>query len=347
MAVGGPRQRALLALLAIQRGRVMAADHLIEELWAGDPPGGAETTLRSYVSRLRATLGDTAPIRGADAGYALEIEPERVDAARFERMVRDAERDLANRNVRRAASRLRGGLALWRGRAFGEVGGDGALAAEAVRLEELRLHGVELRVAADLALGASGELVDELEALVRAHPYREAFWRHLMLALYRSERQADALGAFHRARTALDEQLGIEPGDELQALEAAILRHEVPPATPPEVLENLPAPITSFVGREAALADVARLLTTSRLVTLTGIGGVGKTRLAIEAARSAVSDFPDGIVFVDLAPLADPSLVADHVEHDARGCPTGWRARGRALGHAPSAAQFADGSRQL
>jgi predicted ATPase/DNA-binding SARP family transcriptional activator len=313
LRIGGRRQRALLALLAMQPGRAMAVDRLIDEIWAGEPPSGADVTLRTYVSRLRTTLGDTPAIRISAAGYSLDVDPDQVDLVRFERLVRDGERAAAQRHPRQAAERLREALALWQGRPFGDLGDLGALRAEAERLEELRLHALELRIEADLAHGTAGSLVDELEALVRDHPYREAFWRQLMLALYRAERQADALEAYHRARFALDEQLGLEPGAELQALEAAILRQDVPAARPPEARHNLPSPITTFVGRELEIARAARQLTTTRLLTMTGVGGVGKTRLAIETARAMTDEFADGVVFVDLAPVVDPELVVRHV----------------------------------
>jgi predicted ATPase/DNA-binding SARP family transcriptional activator len=309
LPLGGPRQQALLALLLLEPGRSISADRLIDELWAGEPPDGAETTLRSYVSRLRSGLGGDAAITGTNAGYAIDVDPDRLDARRFEAEVRAAEAHLAERKARRAAAHVREALARWRGEPYGGLADVASLRSEADRLNELRIRAKELQFEVDLALGASADLVDELEAAVRDHPYREAFWRQLMLALYRAERQADALAAYHRARAALDDQLGLEPSEQLRALEAAILRHEVPPATPPEVHHNLPAPITSFVGREAELAEVGRLLARHRLLTLSGVGGVGKTRLATEAARAALDDFADGVWFVDLAPLSDASLV--------------------------------------
>ena len=153
------------------------------------------------------------------------------------------------------------------------------------------------------------QLIDELEGLVGEYPYRERLWRQLMLALYRAERQADALAAYRRARAVLDEELGLEPGEELQRLEQAILRHEVPPARPPEERHNLPAAVSSFVGRERELADVDRLLRTCRLVTLSGVGGVGKTRLALEAASRAIGESPDGVFLVDLSALTERASV--------------------------------------
>ena len=311
--IGGPRQRAVLGLLAIQPGRALAVGRLVDELWSGEPPDGAEVTLRSYVSRLRAVLGDGARIVGSSDGYALHVPSSAVDAGTFEALVRDGEAAMRDRNPRRAAEHLRAALALWRGRPFGELGVDGTLRVQADRLEELHVHARELRIEADLALGAGAELVDELEALTASHPFHEAFWRQLMLTLYRSERQADALAAYHRARRALEEELGIDPGLALRELEAAILRQDVPAPETPAERHNLPASITSFVGRDRELADVAALFREHRLVTLSGVGGVGKTRLGIEAARAVAEEVRDGAWFVDLAPLADPTMVAAHV----------------------------------
>jgi predicted ATPase len=188
----------------------------------------------------------------------------------------------------------------------------GALATAAGRLDERRLLALEQRLEADLALGRAAELVDELEALVRQHPFRERLWHHLMLALYRAGRQADALAAYHRARRSLDEHLGIEPGEELRALERAILRQDVPEAAGADGSAPLPIPVSSFVGREDELAVLAPRLRTDRLLTLTGVGGVGKTRLAVELARRGAAAF-DAVAFVDLSPLADPALVAGEI----------------------------------
>jgi predicted ATPase len=236
-----------------------------------------------------------------------------VDALEFERLVREAGDQLKRDGARRARHLLATALASWRGRPFGEVGGQGSLGVAAERLGELHLLAIEGRVEADLALGRGAELVDELEALVREHPFRERLWRHLMLALYRAGRQADALAAYHRARAALDDELGIEPGPELRDLEAAILRQDVPEVARTTAQTNLHMPLTSFIGRRAELDEIGELVRGSRLVTLTGVGGVGKTRLATEVARAATEAFDDGVWFVDQAPLADGDLVASNV----------------------------------
>lgn len=313
LALGGARQRTLLALLLLEPGAPVAPDRLADELWHGRPPPGAATTIRSYVSRLRSVLGPGTPIATVAAGYSLGVSPELVDAKRFERLVKEGHEALSRGSVRRAADRLRSALALWRGRPFSGAGNPGALALEAERLAELRLLALEERIEAELALGSGVELVVELEALVREHPYRERLWRHLMLALYRAGRQADALAAYRQAREILNRELGLEPTEELRRLEQAILLHEVPERQPPEERRSLPASVTSFVGRATELAELESLLAEKRLVTLTGVGGVGKTRLALEAAARAAREMPDGVVFVDLAGLADPTLVPRHV----------------------------------
>lgn len=337
VALGGRRQRALLALLALDAGQVVPVDQLVDELWAGEPTDGAETTVRSYVSRLRRSLEGIADVERNDRGYVLRVAGAAVDALEFERLVREGGDWLARGAARRARERLSAGLRLWRGRPFGDVGGEGALAAAADRLEEVRLLALERRIEADLGLGRGAEVVDELEALVGEHPFRERLWQHLMLALYRAGRQADALAAYHRARAALDEQLGIEPGAELRALEAAILRQDVPDVARAPEAPTLPTTLTTFIGRASELESVGRLVSTHRLVTLTGVGGVGKTRLAIEAAREAADSFPDGVWFADLAPLADPDLVRPTVA-----AVLGIRDQARAAGAGATLAQLGD-----
>ena len=307
--LGGPRQRVLLALLLVDAPRPVPIDRLADDLWYGEPPDGASTTLRAYVSKLRAVLGADAAITSTAAGYALEVEGDTVDATRFERLAREGHEALQRGAARSAASRLHKAIELWRGHPFAGVSDEGALRMEAQRLEDLRLLAFEDRIEADLALGQDAELVDELEGLVYEYPYRERLWYQLMLALYRAERQTDALATYHRARGLLDKELGLEPGEELQRLQQAILRHEVPAVRAPEERHNLPAPVSSFVGREAELADIDRLLRTGRFLTLSGVGGVGKTRLALEAARRVLGDSPDGVVLVDLSALTEPSLV--------------------------------------
>jgi DNA-binding SARP family transcriptional activator len=298
--LGARKQRAVLALLLLEAGRVVSTDRLIEELWQGRPPPSARVTLRSYVSRLRALLRPDAEVIARAGGYALEAAPLHIDARRFEQFVREGEDALARGSARTAAERLRSGLALWRGGALADVAEDGLLALESRRLEELRLSAIEARIEADLALGLHRELIGELEQLVGEHPLRERVWRQLMLGLYRCDRQADALATYARAREVLTTELGLEPGEELRSLHQAVLRQEVPLVPRAGEQHNLPAPLSSFIGRERELEELEALLGEARLLTVTGVGGVGKTRLVI-AAATRTAPYIERVCFVDLS----------------------------------------------
>jgi predicted ATPase/DNA-binding SARP family transcriptional activator len=311
--LGGRRQRSLLALLLVEPGRAISSDRLIDELWQDSPPRGAEGTLRVYVSRLRSALGENA-LFARPPGYVLDIEAGLVDAWRFEGLYREGRDALARGASGLAADRLRAALALWHGPAFADVRDGGVVADEARRLDELRLVALEERIDAELSLGRHASLVAELERLVAEEPLRERLWRQLVLALYHSERQAEALEAYHRARTLLSESFGLDPSEELRALERAVLRQELAPASSAVERHNLPAPLTSFVGRKHELDDIAELLRVHRLVTLTGVGGAGKTRLALEAAARQIGAWTGGVWLVDLTthtdPRTTPSVVA-------------------------------------
>ena len=310
--LGGPRPRAVLALLVLEAGRVVPAGRLVEEVWRGSPPPGAAKTLRSYVSRVRALLSPDGTLAARGGGYVLNVDPDLVDAVRFERLAGAGQAALTGGEAAAAAGRFRQALGLWRGAALADVCEVEPLAREAARLEELRLAAVEGRIEADIALGLHAGVTGELEGLVAEYPLRERLWRLLVLALYRAERQADALAAYRRARDMLADELGLEPGEDLRRLERAVLRQEVPPASPP-ARHNLPAPLTSFLGREQDLARLDGLLGEARLVTLTGTGGTGKTRLAVEAGARVAGRFPDGVWLAELAGVADPGLVAAQV----------------------------------
>ena len=313
LSLGGPKQRSVLALLLLEAGRVVPSDRLVDELWRGRPPPGAVKTLRSYVSRLRTLLRPNAALIGRGGGYVLELEEAQVDAARFELLVGEGQAALARGVARVAADRLREGLALWRGRALADLVDIASLALESRRLEELRLTALEGRIEAELDLGLHAKLVGELETLVAEHPLRERFWRQLVLALYRCERQAAALATYRRARELLAREHGLEPGEELRRLEQAVLRQDVPPVARRTQRHNLPAQLTSFVGREQELAELERLLPEARLLTLTGVGGVGKTRLALELGVRIVEGFPGGVWLVDLGAITEPALVPQQV----------------------------------
>ncbi len=230
LALGGKRQRAVLAALLLEARRVVPTDRLVSELWGEPPPKTAATSLHNLVSQLRKELGPETLVTQAP-GYVLQVRPDQIDAHRFEQMLKTARR--AEPDERRAL--LQDALALWRGPPLAEFAFDDFAQAEIRRLDELRLVALESRIDADLDLGRHGDVVGELEALVAQHPLRETFRRQLMLALYRSGRQAEALDVYQDARTRFVEELGIEPGPELGRMQAEILRHEAGLATPDAV----------------------------------------------------------------------------------------------------------------
>ena len=292
--LGGPRQRAVLALLALDAGRVVPAGRLAEELWRGRPPLGAAKTLRSYVSRLRSALAPEVPVVARGGGYALGADPGQLDVRQFERLLAGGQAALGGGEAVAAGNRFREALALWRGPALADVSDVEPLAREGTRLEELRLVAVEGRLEADLASGWHAEVAGELERLVGEHPLRERLWWLLMLALYRSGRQADALAAYQRARAVLAGELGLEPGLELRELEEAVLRHEVPPVASDREQDNLPAQLTSFVGLEQELAELGKLVGEARLVTLTGPAAPGRPGWRWSSPRAWWGGSPTG-----------------------------------------------------
>ncbi|WP_247666973.1 BTAD domain-containing putative transcriptional regulator [Micromonospora sp. C81] len=304
--VGGPRLRALLALLLLDAGRVVSAERLIDGLYGEHPPRGAANALQSQVSRLRQALpAEHDPVEFHPAGYRLAVDPDDVDAYRFERLAEAGRRALVDGDWPRAAAVLREALELWRGPALADAVGVAGAPAQAARLDELRLAAIEDRVEADLALGAQSALIAELRELVVAHPLRERSRGQLMRALAALGRPAEALAEFEDARHTLADQLGVDPSAELAAVHLAVLRGEEREAAE----QALPSQLTTFVGREEELRRVGELLGQRRLVTLTGPGGAGKTRLAIEAAGRS----DGGVCFVELAGLADGSDVPQAV----------------------------------
>jgi DNA-binding SARP family transcriptional activator len=283
IALGGQRQRSLLAALLIEAGRVVPTERLVDLLWGEAAPRTATTSLQNAVSRLRRELG--APLLETRApGYVLRVEPQQVDAHRFEQLLRDARgADASSR-----AELLRGALALWRGPALAEFTFEPFAQAEIRRLEELRLTALEERIDADLEVGRHGDVVGELEALVEAHPLRETFRRQEMLALYRSGRQVEALDAYQDARSRFVEELGIEPGPELKRLQAEILRHEAGIAAP--------GAGRSETGEEA---EIVSALLAGRVVPVLGLDGVGDLAGHLAAAFDVPGDRP-----VDLARIS-------------------------------------------
>ncbi len=295
LPVTGQSERSLLAALACSGGRVVAIERLIDDLWGEDLPANPTNALQVRVSKLRRQLGGR--ISTEPAGYALQVEPDDVDVLRFARLV--------------AAGRFEEALALYRGPPLAEFQDQEWARAEATRLEELYLAAVEEHVEDRLRNGGDVALVSDLEALVAAHPLRERLRGQLMLALHRRGRTADALARYQEGRRLLRDELGLDPSDALRELEGAILRQEVTLQGRPEPgpMTNLPPRLSSFIGRDADLTRVLGALEQSRLLTLTGPGGAGKTSLAIEAARSAAPSYPDGAWFVGLAGATDPARV--------------------------------------
>ena len=305
IALGGPRVRAVLARLLVQPNTLVSTDSLVDAVWGESPPASATGALQVHVHALRKALGADRIVTRAP-GYSIRVDEDELDAARFEQLVEDGARLLETGNPAQAAALLTDALALWRGRALADLAYEPFAQHEAERLEELRLVALEQRLEAELALGRDSELVGELEALAARHPLRERFRALLMLALYRSNRQADALAAYRDARGTLVEELGIEPGADLRELEQAILRQDPALDHTRVPLPRRLSPATPLIGRELEVAAVTGLLRRAdvRLVTLTGTGGTGKTRLALAAA-----DELGHAVFVDLAPVSNPELV--------------------------------------
>ena len=325
LAIGGRLARRLVAALAMRRDG-MTTDHLVEVMWPSRAPVNPIGALHKHVWSVRRALeaagvNAEAVLATVSDGYRLDVAADAIDAARFEALTAVASEALKRGEHAVAADALAAAQSLWRGPALGDVCDSDYGRAEAARLEEMRLACQEAAFESRLALGGGPELVAELQAIVAKHPYRERLHAHLMLALYRDGRQVDALAVYDDARRILRDELGLEPGHELRALEHAILDHDPSLAASSRRHHgNLPKPQHALVGRAEELATISRELDAGRLVTLLGVGGVGKTRLAIEAAAAHSGDFPDGAWLVPLSPVTSdsvPSAVADSlgIEH--------------------------------
>ena len=304
--VPGARLRGLLIALALEPGHAVPKATLVDWIWGERPPSDAANALQRLVSRLRKALPEGL-VEGQTDGYRLTVEPDAVDAVRFERLVGQARNDEDPQRVRL----LREALALWRGAALQGVGlqDSAAFDAAVTRLEGLRLTAMEDWFDAEISLGHGAELVTELTDLVAAHPVRERLVAALMRALVATGRDTEALLVYQRTREALADALGVDPSPELSALHVALLRGELG-RREENRKTNLRAELTSFVGKDTDVAAVRELIAEHRLATLIGPGGSGKTRLATETARTLLDDLPDGAWLVELAAIGADGDVA-------------------------------------
>ncbi|HEX8771631.1 MAG TPA: BTAD domain-containing putative transcriptional regulator, partial [Acidimicrobiales bacterium] len=293
VSIGSTKERKLLTALLVDTNSVVSTARLIEVLWGDDPPPSDRNSLQTYIARLRQRLardGAPAPIVGRPPGYMIELHPDQLDSLRFQKMLIEA-RIALDGDARRALEIFDEALGLWRGPAFAEFVDEEVARAEASRLEELRATAVEERVEALLVMGRTAEAVSELERAVATHPLRESPHARLMRALSRCGRQVDALRLYDRYRQRLADELGLDPSARLRELEGDILRQapSVAPVGPSDALisraGNLAPPVTRFVGREGEITELVALVQRARVVTLVGMGGVGKTRLALRVAE--------------------------------------------------------------
>jgi predicted ATPase/DNA-binding SARP family transcriptional activator len=321
--IPGRRLRALLIRLALDPGRVVSAERLIDDLWQDEPPNAAHNALQALVSRLRALVGRSTIEQGG-GGYRLNVRPEDVDLVRFGMHVRYGRASLESGDAATAAQSLRDALGLWRGTPLSDVEGMPFAEPETFALDEQRVAAVECLVDALLAQPApAADLLPELEQLRIAFPLREGLHARYMKVLYALGRRAEALAAYEELRSTLAGRLGLDPSPGLTKLHLAMLRQEpaVAPVSPAPVpvrqaaprRGNLPAQLTSFIGRESELELVGELLCNARLVTLNGPGGAGKTRLAQECGARLSELAPDGVWFAPLAAVADGAHVAQAV----------------------------------
>ncbi|QQC88993.1 AfsR/SARP family transcriptional regulator [Streptomyces alfalfae] len=326
VAVGGPRLRALLTVLALRAGRAVPVAALVDEVWAAEPPADAPGALQALVGRLRRALG-AGVIASVDGGYRLSADPDDVDVFRFERLVGEGAGALADGDATKAAALLDDALALWGGEPLADLPDR---TAEAARWKARRLDALRTRTAAALALGRAEQVLPELGALCDTHPLDEPLQALRLRALRDAGRAAEALAAYDGVRRLLADRLGTDPGPELRALHEELLRGPGPPpdrapeppgtgrdprrpgtTRGPRRPGNLRARLTSFVGREADIDALRGDLARARLVTLLGPGGAGKTRLSQEAAEVVAENLPDGVWLAELAPVEDPADVPE------------------------------------
>ncbi len=311
--IPGQKHRAVLSALAIHSPGAVTTSALIDTVWGDDPPASADKTLQGYVSAIRKSFGNEV-VRTVPDGYELGPAVEQVDAIELDALVHAAQRDLEHGDPQAARRSFTEALALWRGQPLGDLAPGPTRDGQLARLEELQLLAAEGLVVAELQVGHHREVVPDLERLVAEHPFRELLWQSLMLALYRSGRAAEALDAYQRLRTTLRDELGIEPSQATRSLESQILdqdrRLDAPAPTPPN---NLRMQLDSFVDRTEERDEILALLGEHRLVTLLGVGGVGKSRLAREIGTALLERTPGGVWWIDLASMGATGSVLSQV----------------------------------
>jgi peptide/nickel transport system substrate-binding protein len=311
LPLGGPKPRALLAVLLLHANQPVSRDALIDALWGERAPATAKHTLDNYVSRLRTTIGRDRLVT-ARPGYMLRVGPGELDLERFEHLEGQGRRELASGAFDRASETLRAALLLWRGSALADLLYETSLGSEAARLEELRLNVVEERIEVDLALGQSSELVPELEKLLREHPLRERLVYQLMLALYRAGRQAAALDAYRAARRRLAEELGLEPGPQLQQLERQILDHDAKLNAPAEGARLREVRRWRLPRRRVALALFASVAAAAAVLAgvLVGTGGSAARRETTATNQLVLLRARDGRIATSIAQTSTPAALA-------------------------------------
>ncbi|MGN9843923.1 BTAD domain-containing putative transcriptional regulator [Nonomuraea sp. H19] len=313
--VAGARLRMLLARLALEAGRPVSADSLIDDLWGAEAPSGASAALQGLVSRLRKALSGAGTVELVAGGYRLSVRAEDVDVHRFEDLAGQGRRELAAGRFQEAASLSGAAVDLWRGAALADVLEAPFARNTATRLDELRVAALEDRFDAELRLGRHAEVLADLGTAGAAHPLRERLAELRMRALSAAGRQSDALAVYEEIRGTLSAELGIDPSPELQEVHLALLRGELdrPVAQPQAASSRLPARLTSFIGREGELGRLAELMAASRLVTIVGPGGAGKTRLSLEAVTRDRAYQRGRVWFVPLASVSAPEQLTDAV----------------------------------
>jgi len=316
VVLGGAKQRAVLAVLAINHGQVVSNEHLIEAVWGDQLPANPANTLQYQVAQLRKVVEVDASkprhLITRSPGYVLDATTTSVDASRFSALTNGARTAHANGNAASASGLIEEALSLWRGSALSDFRYEAFAQSEVVRLDDARLAAEELRIDIALAEGRHDEEVPRLAQLTIEHPLREGLWIRNMTALYRNGQQTEALRAYQKARQTLGE-IGVDPSEELRTLEQRILDQDPDLDSPKRrsvaTPNNLPSPPNELIGREQAVAAVLDRMETSRLVTLSGPGGSGKTRLSIEVARRLLERFTGGVWFVPLDQIEESSLV--------------------------------------